>query len=139
MMAGDLVGATTKYFYPVPVTNGATPSPVNSVLAALSLAISGSPAASAVVKGATGAINTSLSATTAFITHINSNTNNTAENKPKAYLKVLFFDERFNFVSEGSAQARVLQPGDGASPIALLNIRAPKNACPTDRSGGAIA
>ena len=34
---------------------------------------------------------------------------------------------------------RVVTPGNGAAPLALLNIKAPKNACPTDRSGGAIA
>ncbi len=46
---------------------------------------------------------------------------------PKAYLGVLFFDERLNFIAESSSLIRVRQQGDGAAPLVLGNIRAPRN------------
>ncbi len=46
---------------------------------------------------------------------------------PKAYLGVLFFDERLNFIAESSSLIRVSQQGDGATPLVLGNIRAPRN------------
>ena len=46
---------------------------------------------------------------------------------PKAYLGVLFFDERLNFIAESSSLIRVSQLGDGAAPLVLGNIRAPRN------------
>lgn len=49
---------------------------------------------------------------------------------PKAYLSVLFFDERFEFVGEGSVAARV-EPGVMHGPVnsvlTLDGIKAPKN------------
>jgi hypothetical protein len=44
----------------------------------------------------------------------------------KAYLNVVFFDERFTFVQEGSTSARVGSAGIAAT-LALLNIKVPKN------------
>jgi hypothetical protein len=42
----------------------------------------------------------------------------------------LFFNERFNFVAEGSTQIRVATAGDNAPPLAITNLKVPKNACP---------
>ncbi|MFT4154499.1 DUF4372 domain-containing protein [Parafilimonas sp.] len=46
---------------------------------------------------------------------------------PKAYLTVLFFDERFNYIgtTEATPYKRVSQRGDNASPLVLANVRAP--------------
>ena len=52
---------------------------------------------------------------------------NPSGNLPKAYLNVLFFDERFEFVKESSTAVRVQGAGSGQPPLQLLNIRAPKN------------
>lgn len=52
---------------------------------------------------------------------------NTAGTQPKAFLNVLFFDERFNFVAEGSTQIRVATAGDNAAPLAITNLKVPKN------------
>ncbi len=49
------------------------------------------------------------------------------DNIPRAYLNILFFDERFNFVPENSTAVRVAQSGDGAAPLVLANVKAPKN------------
>jgi RHS repeat-associated protein len=47
-------------------------------------------------------------------------------NAPQAYLNIIFFDENFNFVSLGSAGARVTNSGDGQS-IPMQVAQAPKN------------
>ncbi len=39
----------------------------------------------------------------------------------------MFFDERLNFIAESSSLIRVSQQGDGATPLVLGNIRAPRN------------
>jgi hypothetical protein len=39
----------------------------------------------------------------------------------------LFFNERFNFVAEGSTQIRVATAGDNAPPLAITNLKVPKN------------
>jgi hypothetical protein len=46
---------------------------------------------------------------------------------PKAFLNVVFFDERFNFVPEGSQKLRVTTTGNHVSPIVLSNIKVPRN------------
>ena len=58
---------------------------------------------------------------------VNPDLGNSNGNTPKAYLTVLFFDERFNFISEGSTSARVQQSGNGAPVLVVPNIQAPKN------------
>ncbi len=52
---------------------------------------------------------------------------NAIGDKPKAYLTVLFFDERFNFVEESSISDRVKAASDGAAALILTNIKVPKN------------
>jgi RHS repeat-associated protein len=49
------------------------------------------------------------------------------DNIPKSYLSVLFFDERFNFVSEGSTSQRVSGADNSNAALTLANIKAPKN------------
>lgn len=78
VMAGDLVHASTQYYYPAALTN---------LL----------------------------------------NSNNSTGTQPKAFLNVLFFDERFNFVAEGSTQIRVATAGDNAPPLDITNLKVPKS------------
>ncbi len=42
-------------------------------------------------------------------------------------MTIVFFDERFNYVAENSTALRVYQQGNGAAPLVLANIKAPKN------------
>ena len=48
-------------------------------------------------------------------------------NSPRAYLSVLFFDERFNFIPEGSGQLRATDADNSNANLSLLNLKAPKN------------
>jgi RHS repeat-associated protein len=128
VMAGDLVSGTVKYYYPAAVSNGTTPSPLTALLGSLAAAITGPQAAAATpVKNASANIGTMLGNTSAFTTVAGANASQTGGPQPKAYLNILFFDERFNFVEGSSQSTRVVAAGDNAAPIALLNIKVPKN------------
>jgi RHS repeat-associated protein len=128
VMAGDQVSATTIYYYQNPVTNssgGATL--VTDLLVALTQTIAGSPVTSGLQKGAASSITAPFSNSAAFTSIADPDAADPTGDKPKAYLSVLFFDERFNFVGEGSVSLRVQQSGNGAPALVLANIKAPKN------------
>ncbi len=128
VMAGDEVSATTIYYYQNPVVNqaGGT-SFVSDLLTSLAGAITGSSVTSSVTKSAASGITSQLQGNIPFNSIADPDANNPSGNNPKAYLSVLFFDERFNFVSEGSVSARVTQAGNGAPALVLASIKAPKN------------
>jgi RHS repeat-associated protein len=127
VMAGDQLSAMSQYWYQNPVSNGSGSTLVSDVVSSLLQAITGSAATSVVTKEATTNISTQLNANTPFKDLVAPDANNTQGTNPKAYLTVIFFDERFNYVGEGSAFQRVVQtPGSNAS-LVLTNIKAPKN------------
>lgn len=127
VMAGDKLSATTQYFYKDPVVNTNTPGIVSNVLGSLIQVIGGSSVTNGITKaGATG-INTMLNGSIPFESATSPDAGNSTGNKPKAYLTLLFFDERFNFVPENSTISRVQTSGNGADPLTMLNIKAPKN------------
>lgn len=127
VMAGDQLSAMTEYYYQNPVSNSTGSNLVNSVLADLVQSITGSAATNALTKNATTNISTGLGSQLPFRDAVAPDANNTTGTNPKAYLTVLFFDERFNFVAEGSSSQRVQEnPGNNAS-LVLANIKAPKN------------
>jgi RHS repeat-associated protein len=126
VMAGDQLSATTQYYYQNAVTNTTGNNLTSSIVTALVQSILGSPA-TGLAKGNTTNISTQLNANTAFNTATAPDASNATGTNPKAYMTIVFFDERFNFVSEGSTALRVNQQGDNAAPLVLANIKAPKN------------
>ena len=131
VMAGDVINATSDYYYQAPVTNtSGTTTLTQSIITSVLNAITGGTAASANVKAGSAGIGTALqpSANTPFlnVTQPDQTAGNTI---PKAYLTVLFFDERFNYIgnTEATPYIRVSLSGDNASPLVLANIKAPKN------------
>jgi RHS repeat-associated protein len=76
-------------------------------------------------------VTNNLNTSTNFTTAVEPNNNTTGT--PQAYLTILFFDERFNFIAAadgGLAQAQVRSTDAGnanAQPLALPNIQAPRN------------
>ena len=128
VMAGDEVSAKTIYYYQSPVTNNNSGTTLlTSLLASLAQAISSGGVTTPVHQGASGNITSSLSGSVPFMTAVAPDAANAAGTNPKAYLSIVFFDERFNFVSESSAALRVAQAGNGAPALILTNVRAPKN------------
>jgi RHS repeat-associated protein len=128
VMAGDKVSATTIYFYKNPVNNAVNNNPIlTNILTSLTNAISTSAVASDLVHGAAGNISSSLNSNVSFANVTSPDANNPTGNNPRAYLTVLFFDERFNFVGEGSTTQRVQGAGNGQAPLVIGNVKAPKN------------
>ena len=127
VMAGDKISATAQYYYPDVVTNSTGTSILSELLGSLVQAISSGGVTGGVTKSAAGNIGTLLNASTPMASATSPDANNATGTAPKAYLTLLFFDERFNFVEEGSQTLRVSQAGNGADPLTMLNIKAPKN------------
>ena len=130
VMAGDKITAQTIYYYQnqvVNTTGGA--SVITDLLTSLASAISGSTATAGIVHSGAAAsgITSQLNGNLPFSAAADPDAGNASGTNPKAYLTVLFFDERFNFVGEGSAAYRVQTSGNGASPLVLPPTRAPKN------------
>ncbi len=126
VMAGDQLSATTKYYYQNAVTNSTGDNLTAPILTALVQSILGSPA-TGLAKGNSANISNQLNADAIFKTKTAPDANNATGTNPKAYMTIVFFDERFNYVSTGSTSLRVSQQGNGAAPLVLPNIQAPKN------------
>ncbi|HRP30842.1 MAG TPA: RHS repeat-associated core domain-containing protein, partial [Agriterribacter sp.] len=125
VMAGDEFNAMAGYYYAGAVTNNTNPL-ISDIVASLVTAISGSPATPGIVHGNTANISSNLNGSVPFATIADPHQTGSG-NIPRAYLNIMFFDERFEFVEEGSTVKRVSQPGDGAAPLVLSGIKAPKN------------
>jgi RHS repeat-associated protein len=133
VMAGDEIAATSLYYYKSAATNSSGNSQLAStVLQALLGAIGGSSSANNLYKGTTaaGGITSQLNAgtgATSFTSMAAPNANNATGTSPKANLTVLFFDERFNFVAEGSMSDRVSQANSSNVSVNIPATKAPKN------------
>jgi RHS repeat-associated protein len=68
-----------------------------------------------------------LNADGSFLNKTAPDANNSGGSNPKAYLTVVFFNERFEYASEGSTYLRVAAAGDGQAPLVIPNVKAPKN------------
>ena len=128
VMAGDLVNANVQYYYNQPASNYNS-NYVSNVLSSLLQAITNGPTSS-VIKGNASNVTSQLNVNSGFVNAVQPSTNTGVT--PLAYLTILFFDERFNFVSAqdgGAYQAQVASNVLGSSlPTLPLNgIRAPKN------------
>lgn len=129
VMAGDKISAQCNYFYNQTATNVSEQTGLVSVLVnGLLNAINSSSQVSSSVKGQMQGGNDILGNLDGVINNIAApNQTETGPTLPKAYLTILFFDERFKFVNENSYSVRVSQAGDGAEPLPLTEIKAPKN------------
>lgn len=127
VMAGDEISATTQYYYQNAVVNTTGGSSfLTDVINGIVNAISGS-SASSVLKANAATVGTQLTGNVPFNSLTEPDYNNASGSNPKAYLSVIFFDERFNVVTEGSVSKRVLQAGASAPDLTVLNQKAPKN------------
>jgi RHS repeat-associated protein len=132
VMAGDLISATTLYYYQPSTgsTQGASTSLTQNVITALVGALSSNGSIiHPLTEGNLPAIGNQLTNTPAIGTITEPGGDNPTASNPQAYLTVLFFDERFNFVQEGSISMPVEANAANSSNLnlALTNIQAPKN------------
>jgi RHS repeat-associated protein len=116
----------TQYYYQNLVTNGTGNNLTTSIVTALIQSILGSPA-TGLAKGNITNISNQFNIDPNFLGKTAPDGNNANGTNPKAYMTIVFFDERFNYVAENSTALRVSQQGDNAAPLVLANIKAPKN------------
>lgn len=129
VMAGDVINATTQYYYANSATNptGGTTLP-QDILSSLIMALSNGEAATSTVKGGSSGISNTLGVNPDFLNGTEPDKNTSISATPKAYLTILFFDERFNYVKDGSQYLRTTgSAGNDNLSLTLANIRAPKN------------
>lgn len=128
VMAGDEISATTLYYYKSPVVNNSNGAGlITDVISSLAQSILGSSIANGNVKAAASNISSNLAGSTPFSSMVAPDAANASGNNPKAYLTVLFFDERFNFVGESSSSLRVSQADVNNASLTLADLKAPKN------------
>lgn len=130
VMAGDNVSATVQYYHQG-TAGGNNTNFVPTVLGSLLQAISSGSSVGNLVKDNAGNITSNLGGVTGFVNALQPNGSNPPGNVPQAFLTVIFFDERFNFISAadgGVAQEQVAASvGSNGSSLTLANIKAPKN------------
>lgn len=101
---------------------------LTNVLGSLIASISGSGSTSGLVKDGVTGINSGLTATPGFV---NAVTPTGVAAAPQAYLTMLFFDERFNFIAAtdgGVVQTQVASSWTTSTvPLILASTKAPKN------------
>ncbi|HRQ49449.1 MAG TPA: RHS repeat-associated core domain-containing protein, partial [Agriterribacter sp.] len=127
VMAGDKVSAEVKYYF-TGAPGGGSSGMLANVLGSLIASIGSSGATGSLVKDGVSGINTALTNTPGFVNTVSPTGNPSA---PQAYLTIMFFDERFNFISAadgGVSQAQVNATwSTSTAPLALGTVKAPKN------------
>ena len=132
VMAGDEITATSLYYFNHPAVNSgsssaATTDLVTSVIGSLTQVLSTSGAVNTAMQGQATNITSPLNSNNPFGVAVLPDAAAT-DNLPKAYLSVLFFDERFNFVgSEPVHSDRVKVEGNNTDILSITGIKAPKN------------
>ena len=128
VMAGDKISARCQYFYnETPVNFNEETSLPEQILNSLLNSISIGSVVPGPVKDQLGSGRDLALNIPSAINTVAAPDETDVETTPKAYLTMLFFDERFNFVGEGSGNIRATEAGDGATPLAMPDIPAPKN------------
>ncbi len=113
VMAGDAITATTQYFYENAVVNtNQTTTLTNDIITSLIGSIAGSGSVTDPVRHGAPDISNELNSDGLFTNITEPDGTNASGNYAKAYLTVLFFDERFKYVEEGSTFLRVQDAGN---------------------------
>jgi RHS repeat-associated protein len=101
VMAGDRVNTSVQYYYPT-VGTQPTGNGLNSLLGGLASLISNSAGAGGLLKTASTTLANGVGVDPLVVAFFNTQNNNPAPGKPKAYLNVLFFDEQFKMDANAS-------------------------------------
>lgn len=128
VMAGDKLSATVLYYHQS-ASGGNSSAMLTNVLGSLVQAISGSGNTS--ISEHSPAINSNLGGLPGFSAAVQPNGSNPAGTNPQAFLTILFFDERFNFIPAADGGVAQLQVAasvtSSGSSLTLPDIKAPKN------------
>jgi RHS repeat-associated protein len=104
VMSGDRIHTSVDYFYTTVNANNTPANPLGSLLTNLTTSILASGQVSSALKDGVNSISSSLGSNVPLGNLLNTpNTTSGANNAPKAYLNILFFDEQFKFDNVASA------------------------------------
>ena len=123
VMAGDEISASTQYYFKTDLSNTGSSNITENIVSSLLAALTGGGATILPQKGNISSQLMQNGSFGSFVQPIEGNLGNS----PRAYLSVLFFDERFNFIPEGSGQIRATDADNSNANLSLLNLKAPKN------------
>jgi RHS repeat-associated protein len=130
VMAGDKITATVLYYHEGS-PGGNNTNFVNALIGSLSPVITGSSGATNAVKTNASNITSQLGNVNGFINSVQPNGSNPSSATPQAFLTILFFDERFNFIEAadgGAYQQQVASSvGSNGASLTLVDKKAPKN------------
>jgi RHS repeat-associated protein len=106
VMAGDRIHTKIDYYYNVIGATNPTASPIAAIVSSLVSQLGVSSQLTGLIQGEGANIGTQLNGNTDLSNFVNSvpvtNPGNSSQQAPKAYLCVLFFDERFQFDKDHS-------------------------------------
>ena len=134
VMAGDEISAMVDYYYPPSVGYSNDHNTIAAtVVTNLATALAGSAATAGtflhnntIASAATSNIPTTTSPVASPLVNVTDPGFDDYDGKPRAFLTILFFDDRMNFISEGSTSLQVSKSGNGYN-LPLGAIKAPNN------------
>jgi RHS repeat-associated protein len=129
VMAGDVIKASSHYYYAANPGSQSTNSLLGPLVASLTGAFNNGQAAG-IVKDNASPLATSLQANPDNLPQfLTTQSGIGLPTTPKAYLNVLFFDEQMNYVGNSGFADRVSTPGNAGLAVQtpLQGLKAPKN------------
>jgi len=125
VMAGDRIHTSIDYYYTAANTSNSGADGITSLLTNLASAIMGSPATGGILKDAATDLTNALSGNAGLISLLNTpNETSGANQAPKAYLNILFFNEQFKFDENASVVVPVAYSPNAKNTIAKIGANA---------------
>ncbi|WEK34900.1 MAG: DUF6443 domain-containing protein [Candidatus Pseudobacter hemicellulosilyticus] len=126
VMGGDYIHATSRYYYDLPTGSVGNQHILSSLVNSILGGLSGAGVGQSIKDGIVPIGNTLQDPVVSPLLPFLNNRPTPANDRPKAYLNYIFFDENFNYIGDGSGAVLVSgQANDGS--VTQPNIRAPKN------------
>jgi RHS repeat-associated protein len=131
VMAGDKLHIKVDYYTPSGTVDNSGADGLNTILNSLMNLLNAPSTAGLSVHGNGLDIKNNLNSNPTFTGFLSSQTSGgSTSSSPKAYLNVIFFDEQFKFINQGSLTVQIQTMGGSGDHIFLLNgsaRTAPKN------------
>ncbi|MFZ4771346.1 MAG: RHS repeat domain-containing protein, partial [Ferruginibacter sp.] len=125
VMSGDKINTTVQYYFSQNNENGATNS-LNTLVSNLVSVLTNSIGSSSIIKSNPGAVASLVSVDQNAINFFSPQNSTTNNDRPKAYLNVLFFDEQFKFDNASSYSEQIGTTNPGQIVIALGSAKEAK-------------
>jgi RHS repeat-associated protein len=126
VMAGDILHTKADYFYEGSQFNTPAGNAVSTLLGSFLSALTDNRGGS-LAKSLASDIGNQVGSNIPLSDLLSPQSGSGVSGTPRAYLNYIFFDEQFNYISQGSGSIRVKADGNGVVPLVVTNIQAPRN------------